>query len=109
MDELSWSSSGSSERIYNLADDEPEARAVVMHYAVELLRSIGANILEPVDGKQKLESSPRSSRRGVERKRVSNRRVKQELVKKWKHPTYREGLSAILQSTAAPWQKNNCI
>lgn len=88
-------------RVYNLADDEPESRATVMRYAANLLGSIGVT----VSIEEESDSSPlttRSRRRGTEIKRVSNQRMKEELVSNLLYPTYREGLTAILQDRSIP-------
>lgn len=88
-------------RVYNLSDDEPESRNVVMQYASELLGSIGVDI--EVESSSSSESSTRSKRRGTEIKRVSNERMKQELVSELLYPTYREGLSSIFNDPSSPW------
>lgn len=96
--------SDDSFRVYNLSDDEPETRSVVMQYAAELLESIGVDIslqTETTDSS----SSARSNRRGTEIKRVSNERMKQELVSELLYHTYREGITAIFQDPSSPWQK----
>jgi nucleoside-diphosphate-sugar epimerase len=89
-------------RVYCLADDEPESRAVVMQYAANLFESIGITVSIEEDS----DSSPsttRSKRRGTEIKRVSNQRMKEELVSNLHYPTYREGLTAIFQDRSNPW------
>jgi nucleoside-diphosphate-sugar epimerase len=85
--------------IYNLADDLPESRAVVMAFAAQLLQSIGVSImLAPTTNE-----GGRARRRRMDAKRVSNRKMKQELVGKLKYPTYKEGLADILQYRRNPW------
>lgn len=91
-------------RVYNLSDDEPETRTVVMEYAAELLKSVGVDISieESLDSAS---SSARATRRGTDIKRVSNDRMKSELVSELLYPTYREGLTTIFQDTSSPWRK----
>jgi hypothetical protein len=86
-------------RIYNLADDLPESRTVVMSYAAQLLRSIGVFITE---APPTIEGS-RAQRRRTDQKRVSNRKMRQELLEMLKFPTYKEGFSEILQDRRNPW------
>jgi len=97
--------------IYNLADDEPENRNVVMQKAVELLRSIGRE--PPMKDEELVLSSSSSSggrgrRRSSESKRVSNRKMKESLISELTFPTYREGLQSILESKANPWWALEC-
>ena len=85
-------------RIYNLADDLPESRKVVLAYAATLLKSIGIPVAtkiadigsksrrkckkqEPRSGTASYPASPgrRDRRRLEERKLISNQRMKQEL------------------------------
>lgn len=95
--------------IYNLADDEPEARSVVMDYAAELLNNNGIIVPErsclPVTGAITTTdiSSKRASRRQKESKLVDNSKMKAELVEKLLYPTYREGLNAIVADKRNPW------
>ena len=89
-------------RLYNLSDDEPESRTVVMQYAANLLKSIDIAI-PIVESSDSSPSTTRSRRRGTELKRVSNQRMKDELINELLYPTYREGLSAILQDPSCPW------
>lgn len=90
-------------RVYNLSDDEPETRTVVMQYAAELLQSIGADLLIKTRASES-SSSARSKRRGTDIKRVSNERMKRELASDLVYPTYREGLSVLFQDSSSPWQ-----
>jgi nucleoside-diphosphate-sugar epimerase len=95
--------------IYNLADDEPEARSVVMDYAAELLKSKGMSPPErsllPVRtaGAPTELSSKRAARRQKESKLVDNSKMKAELIEDLLHPTYREGLNAIVADVRNPW------
>jgi len=95
-------------RAYNLSDDEPETRTVVMKYAADLLKSRGIDITveETADSSpSSTQSMARATRRRSEIKRVSNQRMKQELVSKLDYPTYREGLTDIFKDPSSPWQK----
>jgi nucleoside-diphosphate-sugar epimerase len=91
--------------IYNLADDEPASRDTVLQYAKELLETkVGVSIIaqQQEDAKQAT-SNDRNSRRSKDQKRVSNERMRRDLLPILRHPTYREGLLAILQETKNPW------
>ncbi len=98
-------------RIYNLADDEPANRWVVLNYAADLLESIGIRLdpfivktLDTDDTSQR--PTKRERRRQSDRKLVSNQRMKVELLNSedLTYPTYREGLRVILQEDSnAPW------
>jgi hypothetical protein len=91
-------------RMYNLADNSPESRAVVMERAAELLQSIGVTVKEPT--KPTDTTSTRGRRRLLDRKLVSNQRMREELMPDGLlFPTYREGLEAILQEPTSPWQQ----
>ena len=89
-------------RLYNLSDDEPETRTIVMQYATELLESIGVDI-SIKETPYSFSSSTRPKRRGTDVKRVSNKRMKRELTGEMVYPTYREGLTAIFKSPSSPW------
>jgi hypothetical protein len=89
--------------IYNLSDDVPESRYLVMSYAVKLFKSI--NVDPPTSDSASPANPPssRSVRRGIELKKVSNRRMKKELIAELKYPSYREGLLSILQDKSNSW------
>jgi nucleoside-diphosphate-sugar epimerase len=89
-------------RVYCLADDEPESRAVVMQYAADLFESIGITVAVE-EASDSFPSTTRSRRRGREIKRVSNQRMTEELLSNLHYPTYREGLTAIFQDRSNPW------
>jgi nucleoside-diphosphate-sugar epimerase len=117
----------SNVRVYNLADDLPESRQVVIQYAMDLLESKGLLLPQNEPNQENEEkgdsntqqaisrdaqttsssSSPRRGRRRFDCKRVSNQRMKQELLIKQDlallYPTYREGLDHILSDPTAPW------
>ena len=80
--------------IYNLCDDEPAANSEVVAYAAGLLDL-------PVPPEVPVEAANLAGpaqRFYAESKRVSNARAKAELGWRPAYPTYREGLSAILQA-----------
>jgi nucleoside-diphosphate-sugar epimerase len=78
--------------IYNLADDEPAPPDEVISYAAQLL-GVEPPALE-VFNTAELSEMGRSFY--MENKRVSNRRIKDELGVTLKHPDYRVGLRALL-------------
>ena len=78
--------------IYNLADDEPAPPDEVVEFAAQLL-GLPPPPLEPFD-KAELSAMARSFY--AENKRVSNKRIKDELGVKLKFPNYRRGLRALL-------------
>lgn len=81
-------------RIYNICDDEPAATAEVTAFAAQLL-GIAPPPLVPF---AEADLSPMGRRFYAECKRVSNARAKAELGWRPRYPTYREGLTAILQA-----------
>lgn len=79
-------------RAYNVCDDEPAPPQDVVAYAAQLL-----GIAPPAEiAFEKAELSPMAKSFYAESKRVSNRRLHDELGVTLKYPTYREGLSALL-------------
>lgn len=90
--------------IYNLADNQPESRSVVLEYATNLLKSIHV----PLETRSSMakETSVRSRRRQTDQKRVSNKKMKDVLLPHLLYPTYKEGLETILNDPASPWQQN---
>jgi nucleoside-diphosphate-sugar epimerase len=90
--------------MYNLADDLPESRTVVMEYAVELLHSINVTVLGAASTEPE-SSSVRGRRRHADAKRVSNDKMKRELLHgiSLRYPTYKEGLQAMLHDPSNPW------
>src|SRR5690606_1827251 len=79
-------------RAYNLADDEPAPGGDVIAYAARLL---GVPVPPEVDF-DAAGMSPMARSFYAECKRVSNRRVKEELGVQLAYPDYRSGLAAIL-------------
>jgi nucleoside-diphosphate-sugar epimerase len=77
--------------IYNLADDEPAPPQDVVGYAARL-----AGLEPPPEvAFEDARLGPMAASFYAECKRVSNRRIKDELGLRLRHPTYREGLAAI--------------
>ncbi len=81
-------------RIYNVVDDEPAPPHEVALYACRLL-GIDPPPLVPFE---EAELSPMARSFYGESKRVSNRRLKEELGWRPEYPTYREGLEALAES-----------
>jgi nucleoside-diphosphate-sugar epimerase len=98
-----WDESLPSFRIYNLADDAPESRSVVLHYACTLLQQF--NKIPSQAPRRDGDGRRRRRRRDDESKRVDNQRMKSELVPVLQYPTYREGLAAIWADRTSPWWK----
>ena len=85
-------------QIYNLCDDEAAEQQVVEAYAAELL-GIEPPPLVPFDEAIR-EMSPIAKTFWQDNRRVDNTRIKNELGVKLIYPTYREGLTAIYQSSS---------
>jgi nucleoside-diphosphate-sugar epimerase len=84
----------SGARILNLADDEPAANAEVVAEAARLL---GIPPPAAVSFEQAAEAmSPMARSFWAENRKVSSRRTQQLLGLRWRYPSYREGLRAIL-------------
>lgn len=82
-------------RIVNLADDEPLPHA---DYVMEVARMIGApepEILTPEEGEKML--SPAMLDFFRDNKRVSNRRLHEELLETLNHPNFRVGIRALIE------------
>ena len=112
----SMSNSIATNRIYNLADNLPEARPIVLSFARELLSSIEISVTEDVTTtataitttKTNSRSSvSRQNRRKKESKVVCNKRMRQELLSDsgLLFPTYREGLNEIFNAQTTPWRR----
>lgn len=78
--------------IYNIADDEPAPPQDVLAYAAELM---GLDI-PPLVPFEEAEMTEMARSFYSDNKRVSNKRIKQELGITLKYPTYREGIKACL-------------
>lgn len=89
-------------RIYNVADDEPEAADAVLRYAAALM-GVEPPPAEPFE---QAELSPFARHFYAECKRVSNARIKRELGVDLRYPTYREGLRAIAEQRAGRPEPN---
>jgi len=82
---------GTPGRVYNVTDDEPGPPQDVVTYAAELL---GCSPPPEIDFAT-ADLSPMARSFYSESKRVSNARLKRELLPHLAYPTYREGLAAI--------------
>jgi nucleoside-diphosphate-sugar epimerase len=76
--------------IYNVADDEPAPSHEVVAYACQL---VGRETPPLVDHTQ-VQLSPMAQSFYADNKKVSNKKLKNELGVKLLYPTYREGLQA---------------
>lgn len=83
-----------AEGIYNLADDEPAPPQDVIAFAAELM-GVPAPPAVPFD-EAELSTMARSFY--GENKRVSNRRIREELTLALRYPTYREGLTTMWEN-----------
>jgi nucleoside-diphosphate-sugar epimerase len=84
--------------IYNVCDDEAAPPEDVIAHAARLL---GLPV-PPAVPFEKAELSPMARSFYAESKRVSNRRIREELGVRLRHPTYREGLAALLEAEGSP-------
>ena len=99
--------------VFNVADDEPAPRALVMAYARTLLRppqppplaadAGGERPLQAPPPPAETQESARSRRRRTDNKRVSNRRLRDVLGYPLRYPTYRDGLAAIHRGSTDPF------
>ena len=80
---------GEPGRIYNVADDEPVSQRAFFEWLSEKLRK---PMPPPAD-----ESAAPNRKRGVTNKRVSNRRLREELGYGLRFPTFREGYGAEIE------------
>ncbi len=87
---------GSYPAIYNVCDDEAAPPQDVIAHAARLL---GLPVPPEVPFEQ-ADLSPMARSFYAESKRVSNRRIREELGVDLRYPTYREGLAALLESEA---------
>lgn len=111
--------------IYNLADCMPASRSVVMEYAYKLLCDANVSFKIPsLQDKNIIEnenlsasSSERRSRRKLDRKRVSNKKIQSVLAMNCNNgdgdngngllfPTFREGLPNVLDTNIEKWREN---
>lgn len=77
---------------YNVCDDEPAPPQDVVAYAAHLLGREPPPEIEFA----RAELSPMARSFYAESKRVSNRRIREELGVELRYPTYREGLAALM-------------
>jgi nucleoside-diphosphate-sugar epimerase len=78
---------GGAGEIYNAADDEPVTQLDFFRWlAGKLGKAMPPTVEEAVAGRK----------RGVTNKKVSNRRLRDELGYQFRYPTFREGYSAEL-------------
>jgi nucleoside-diphosphate-sugar epimerase len=80
--------------VYNVADDEPSPQADVVAYACELLGVVPPPLVDYGDVEASLSAMARSFY--GESRRVKNDLIKNQLGVTLAHPTYRDGLRAIL-------------
>lgn len=81
--------------VYNLCDDDPAPPQDVIAHAAELL----GLPLPPEEDFAEAEMTPMARSFYAESKRVRNDRIKDELGVRLFHPTYREGLAALLDAS----------
>jgi hypothetical protein len=115
--------------IYNLADDLPESRAVVMQYAYQLFQQHHIHVPSTTQSRPPIHSNTttsiaaaipnnnntmsfhsnikdtnRSERRRTDQKRIDNTKMKRELLPNGlQFPTYIDGLKDILDYRNNPW------
>lgn len=82
--------------IYNVCDDAPSPPDEVIAYAAELLGMAPP----PLEDFATAALSPMARSFYDDSKRVSNRRIKEELGVSLRYPSYREGLSALVEGGA---------
>jgi len=54
-----------------------------------------------------LSKVPKSRAEGMEEKRVSNRKLKQELLQQLRYPSYREGMQALVRGDKHPFSASD--
>ncbi|KAA9006672.1 SDR family oxidoreductase [Histidinibacterium aquaticum] len=79
--------------VYNVCDDDPAPPQDVIAHAAELL----GKPLPPEEDFETAEMSPMARSFYAESKKVSNRRIKEELGVRLLYPDYRAGLAALLE------------
>ncbi|MEO1422134.1 MAG: SDR family oxidoreductase [Pseudomonadota bacterium] len=83
---------------YNVCDDDPAPPQDVIAHAAELL----GLPLPPAIPFEEAEMSPMARSFYAESKKVSNRRIKEELGITLRYPDYRTGLAALLEGEKSP-------
>jgi len=79
---------GTPGAIYNVVDDEPVQQLALLEWLATKLR-------RPLPPEIEIETTA-NRKRGITNKRVSNRKLKQELGYQFKYPTFREGFGQEL-------------
>ena len=87
------------QRVLNLADDEPAASADVTAEAAHLLNMTPPPLVPFAEALPGM--SPMGRSFWSENRRVESKKTQQRLGLRWRYPTYREGLRAILQQELA--------
>lgn len=82
--------------IYNVCDDEPESAALVTEYACHLLGTTAPRPVALADA----DLSVMAASFYADNKRVSNRKIREELGVRLRYPSYREGLAALAASSS---------
>ena len=86
---------GANNRVYNACDDEPHPSADYARFTAGLLGIEEIPTLTAEEAREHYSESALARKLGS--KRVSNRRVRQELEVELSYPTYREGVPAALR------------
>ena len=81
-------------RVLNLADDEPAASADVVAEAARLLGLTPPPLIPFAEAEPGMSAMGRSF--WSDNRKVASRRTQAALGRRWRHPSYREGLRAIL-------------
>lgn len=84
--------------VYNVCDDDPAPPEAVIAYACTLL-GVAPPPLVPFDA---AELTPMARSFYDDNKRVSNRRIKEDLGVRLRYPSYKEGLKALLDPAPPP-------
>lgn len=90
---------GEPGRIYNVADDEPVSQ-------LEFFRWLAGQLGKPLPPFASAEEGA-GRKRGLTNKRVSNRRMREELKCQLKYPTFREGYTAEMRRLGLGGVKRN--
>ena len=86
-------------RVLNLNDDEPAANAEVVAETARLLGLAPPPLVPFAEAAQAM--SPMARSFWAENRRVASRKTQAALGYRWRYPTYREGLRAILEQERA--------
>jgi nucleoside-diphosphate-sugar epimerase len=78
---------GRTGEVYNVVDDEPTSQLALYRWLAE---QSGGALPPPVP-----ENADSARKRGLTNKRVSNRKLKEELGYQLKYPSFREGYAAL--------------